>query len=359
MRPAISLIIPVYNAETYLRECLDSVLTQTLPDWECILVDDGSTDASGAICEEYVQRDSRFRLIQQANAGISGARNTAIEAATGKYIMFLDNDDGIDRRELELVLQWAERMQPEQILIWNSTEDRSTLGNGTNCRIRPFLDEKHCNEAEFVRIFPPWNKLFWADVIRRRNVRFELGCIWSEDIRFFITYLQALAEETGKQLELYSLDAALYYYRLPAGNVTNSRKAERIPWDLEMYGRLRPVLEQTLRFSIAAMRAADQHFFELFLHEFHYFLEGTPNLTAAQRAAQLRQYADMPVIRQAIPRWRQCGCDRMTLFFLRHRQPVRAVWAYYRSADSRWRWLSGKAHWTGYYLRHPAALFKR
>lgn len=359
MGPVISLIVPVYNAEEYLRECLDSVLAQTFTDWECILVDDGSTDASGAICAEYARRDSRFRPVRQDNAGISGARNTGIGLATGRYLVFLDNDDGLDVRELEVVSRWAQTLRPEQILMWNSTLDRAELGSGADRPLRPFLDREHCSGDEFVRILPPWNKLFRADVVRERNVRFELGCIWSEDIRFFMAYLQALAAVTGKRPELYSLDAALYYYRLPATNVTTRRKAERIPWDLEMYGRLRPILEQTLAFPEPWMQVADRHFYDLFLHEFRYFLEGTPDLTAGQRTARLRQYADDPVIRQAIPRWQQCGCDRMTLFWLRHRQPARAVWAYYRNSDPRWRWIAGKLHWTGYYLRHPAALFRR
>ena len=88
-----SVIIPVYQVEQYLRQCIDSVLRQSFTDYEVILVDDGSTDGSTAICREYAGRDSRVRMIRQANGGLSAARNTGVGAARGDYLIFLDSDD--------------------------------------------------------------------------------------------------------------------------------------------------------------------------------------------------------------------------------------------------------------------------
>lgn len=93
MTPFFSIIIPVYNVAPYLRECLDSVLAQTFTDWEAICVDDGSTDGSGAILDEYAAKDKRFRVFHQSNAGVSAARNRAIKEAMGGWILFLDGDD--------------------------------------------------------------------------------------------------------------------------------------------------------------------------------------------------------------------------------------------------------------------------
>lgn len=92
-KPFFSIIIPVYNVAPYLRECLDSVLAQTFTDWEAICVDDGSTDESGAILDEYAAKDKRFRVIHKTNGGVSSARNTGLDAARGDWIGFLDADD--------------------------------------------------------------------------------------------------------------------------------------------------------------------------------------------------------------------------------------------------------------------------
>ena len=100
--PFFSIIIPAYNVAPYLRECLNSVLAQTFTDWEAICVDDGSTDGSGTILDEYAAKDSRFRVFHQSNAGVSAARNKALDEAHGEWFLFLDGDDILRFDRLEL-----------------------------------------------------------------------------------------------------------------------------------------------------------------------------------------------------------------------------------------------------------------
>ena len=102
MMPKISIIIPMYNVEKYLRRCLDSVLNQTFSDWQAVLVDDGSPDKSGEIAEEYAMRDKRFVVIHKKNGGLSDARNAGMKKAIGKYIMYLDSDDFIHPQTMEI-----------------------------------------------------------------------------------------------------------------------------------------------------------------------------------------------------------------------------------------------------------------
>ena len=102
--PLVSVIIPVYNVEAYLPACLDSVLNQTYQNFEIVMVNDGSTDRSTQICREYAQKDSRIKLIEQSNGGISAARNAALKIIRGEYITFLDSDDFISSDALELML---------------------------------------------------------------------------------------------------------------------------------------------------------------------------------------------------------------------------------------------------------------
>ena len=91
--PLISIIIPVYNAERYLRNCLESITAQTYTDFEVLIVDDGSTDSSGAICDEFMQKDQRFRVLHKKNEGVSKARNKALELLKGEWFTFVDADD--------------------------------------------------------------------------------------------------------------------------------------------------------------------------------------------------------------------------------------------------------------------------
>ncbi|MBO5461462.1 MAG: glycosyltransferase family 2 protein, partial [Ruminococcus sp.] len=95
MNPTVSIIVPVYNAEEYLRRCVDSILTQEYTDFELILVDDGSKDNSPSICDEYAKNDSRVHVIHKENTGVSDTRNLAISMACGTYLQFLDSDDWI------------------------------------------------------------------------------------------------------------------------------------------------------------------------------------------------------------------------------------------------------------------------
>lgn len=96
---AVSVIVPVYNTEKYLRRCLDSILTQTFTDWECLVIDDGSTDTSPTICDEYANKDPRFKVFHKMNSGASASRNVGIDNARGEYIIFIDSDDWWQRND--------------------------------------------------------------------------------------------------------------------------------------------------------------------------------------------------------------------------------------------------------------------
>lgn len=113
----VSIVIPVYNVEAYLVECIESVLNQTYQDFEIILIDDGSKDSSGEICDQYVEKDKRIQVIHQANGGLSAARNRGLEAATGKYIYFFDSDDIIVPQTLELLTEMAEKDKAEVVFF--------------------------------------------------------------------------------------------------------------------------------------------------------------------------------------------------------------------------------------------------
>lgn len=115
--PAISIVIPIYKVEKYLRRCLDSVLNQTFTDWQAICVDDGSPDRSGKIAEEYAKKDQRFVVIHKENSGVSDARNIGVSCADGDYILFLDSDDFIHPQTLELLYTLALKNDADMVVF--------------------------------------------------------------------------------------------------------------------------------------------------------------------------------------------------------------------------------------------------
>lgn len=105
--PLVSVVIPVYNVESYLHQCVDSVIAQTYQNWECVLVDDGSTDKSGAICEEYAQKDKRIKVVHQRNCGLAVARQTGLDNINGVFICAIDADDWIDSDHIDNMVKVA------------------------------------------------------------------------------------------------------------------------------------------------------------------------------------------------------------------------------------------------------------
>lgn len=184
--PFFSIIIPVYNVAPYLRECLDSVLSQTYTDWEAICVDDGSTDGSSAILDEYAAKDGRVKVVHQPNSGVSVARNTGLDKAEGRYVAFIDADDMVGERWLLLL---ADAITKNAGVDWIRTSFR-------------FIDENHAivtRNPEKVGFFSGecvcaeiWRSLAvrgesWCNIFRRNvigNVRFPVGIPWREDTCF-------------------------------------------------------------------------------------------------------------------------------------------------------------------------------
>lgn len=117
-KPKISIIVPVYKAEPYLRKCIDSILNQTFKDFELILVDDGSPDRCGEICDEYALKDSRIKIIHKENSGRSSARNVGLDIAQGEYIGFVDSDDWIEPDMYEVLYSKA-KIESADIIALN------------------------------------------------------------------------------------------------------------------------------------------------------------------------------------------------------------------------------------------------
>ena len=191
----ISVIIPVYNSLPWLRRCIDSVLRQTLSDLEILLVDDGSTDGSGVLCEEYAKNDPRIRVVHQQNAGVSEARNTGLRNATGEYISFIDNDDWIHPQFFELLLKailatdmnmamcyyrtvWNDKFKPDTELITSEFSYRYfSRADMMNALLAIPIDTYRSSPVPYELI---WGKLYKRELLTDMYYR----NVWGEDAEY-------------------------------------------------------------------------------------------------------------------------------------------------------------------------------
>lgn len=189
----ISIIVPVYNIEKFLPHCIESILNQTYKNFELILVDDGSTDKSGDICEYYKKLDSRIKIIHKVNNGVSHARNCALKIATGKYVLFVDGDDWIDN---ELLAHYIMKIEEESgdLLI---SEYKSHINKQCITQTPDYSSGVISIDEAYLKVINPkgfygsvWAKLFLLDIIRKNNLLFNPEIRIGEDLLFTINYLK-------------------------------------------------------------------------------------------------------------------------------------------------------------------------
>ena len=210
----VSIIVPVYNVEPYLRQCLDSILGQTFTNFEVLLVNDGSPDSSGDICREYVEKDSRFHYFEKENGGLSDARNYGIERAQGEYLTFIDSDDFVNEKHLENLFL-ASRLSNADITIggfsrfengtfWLYQDDFSSdsLVSFTSAQAIQHLDSMF--DVPFLNFSVVWGKLFKRDLFK--ELRFQYGKYAEDQFIIWKLYLKARS--------IYTFNVDSYVYRI-------------------------------------------------------------------------------------------------------------------------------------------------
>lgn len=213
----ISVIVPVYNVESYLEECIDSIINQTLDTFELILVNDGSTDKSPDICNEYAKKDNRIKVIHKENEGASSARNTGLDIANGKYISFIDSDDIIERTMFEEAINNMNKDNSD-IYIFYGRECHSKL-DISNKQLYNYYEVITANECLYKLFNENVGEQVWNKVFKRKlwnNIRFPVGKT-AEDIDVLYKVIE------NSKLVTYD-SKVLYYIRTRQGSVTRSKK---------------------------------------------------------------------------------------------------------------------------------------
>ena len=211
MTPKVSIVIPVYNSAKYLRECIDSVLAQFFSDWEVVAVDDGSSDDSPAILDEYAAKDSRIKVIHKANGGVSAARNDGLAAACGEYVLFVDSDDLLLANALEVLIQKISSENADVVfgdhfsfqgndgpekdrryIFFNepfATSDRETIVRIQQTVLYRGFSPYYSERSGYL-LATPWAKLFRRQLLVDYGIKFPLSISLFEDGIFVLRALQ-------------------------------------------------------------------------------------------------------------------------------------------------------------------------
>lgn len=219
--PLISIILPVYNIETYLDDCINSLMGQSYKNIEIILVDDGSTDKSGEKCDSYANKNKNIIVVHQENKGVGSARNRGINISKGEYIVFVDPDDITSKYYLEIMLENLKKYDCDMI-VSNYTNNMSLLyGNNkedsyNNIEVidAEFVFNKMLDNKSFDGFL--WNKIFKAYNIKKYNIRFSENIkIW-EDMLFVLNYIKTINK-------IGFIDIKLYFYRIRKNSATTNK----------------------------------------------------------------------------------------------------------------------------------------
>ena len=226
----ISFVIPVYNCKTFLPDCVSSIRAAGIPDYEILLIDDGSTDGSGALCDELALKSPEIRVVHQPNAGASAARNRGIREASGELLLFIDADDSIEPKLLSNVLSDS-RCAESDLTIFGLAFDY--YKNGNCYRRDPLfyptdavLDSQNWGK-EFRVLFaknslsPVWNKVYRRDILQQYHLLFNEGMFLYEDLEFVLRYMQHCDR-------IWNVPKAIYHYRQSEDEGNAKRRLMRI-----------------------------------------------------------------------------------------------------------------------------------
>lgn len=224
--PEISIVVPVYNVEKYIRRCVDSILCQTFADLEIILVDDGSPDNCPIICDEYAQKDDRVHVIHKNNGGVSSARNNGIDVAHGKYVMFCDGDDYVDEYWCETLYQKISKHPGAWVLsdVWivHSDGHYQSKTEIEHAQIRSSHESlTYYDIYKFGLSGYPVNKIYNCDTLKQNKIRFDPEIEIGEDVKFNVDYFHFCDN-------IIYVDKPYYYYCENSESATHRYRPDRI-----------------------------------------------------------------------------------------------------------------------------------
>ena len=248
MNPLLSILVPVYNVEPYITQCIESILNQTFSDFEVILVDDGSKDNSGCICDSFAEKDSRIHVIHKPNGGLVSARKTGLQAAKGKYIGTVDSDDWVDPDMFRIMVETAEADQAELVHcdhwedalhIVDVSHSNFPAGSYEGAQLEEIKKQllNYQNTGTFGIAPSIWSKLFLREKLLPFQLQVDESIKMGEDVAVTVPYISACTK-------IHILRQPLYHYRMNETSITHSYNPNLLPETLTLQTHLYDSLDR-------------------------------------------------------------------------------------------------------------------
>lgn len=309
-KPLVSIIVPVYKVpEQYLRKCIESLMNQTLQNIEILLVDDGSPDDCGEICDTYAEKDERIKVLHKENGGVSLARNEGIDISSGKYISFLDADDWIDLDTFRYVVEKAEK-QNVKLVSWNhfynyeydyainvprkSMPEEEFFYTREDIKKRLIYDfitpefDARKYQTNLGAIRGVWSKLYDTDVIKKNNIRFDKNLKIGEDASFNINYVRKIDK-------VLFINKYFNHYRISDGSANHMIRKDIVDLRIALLKKYRELFDNT-----------DENFWICYIREVlscvincltKYYCESNLKLDRKQRILKINQLLEQEDIK--------------------------------------------------------------
>lgn len=309
----LSVIVPVYNVEPYLEQCVESLLRQTLREIEIILVDDGSKDASGSICDAFAAKDERVRVLHKVNGGVSAARNDGLARATGEYVIFVDSDDYLPEDAFALLMQSAAQTQADIVIgdmirvldgreeyaqFYDKafvTEDRARLDRLIQTVLYPNYCPNPHNGKPAFGYGGPCNKAVRRALLVREKIGFDLRVKGIYDDVIYSAYILAAAKKVAY------IDKPVYYYRILGSSITRTYKQDMLKINRAIFTSWGEFLEKynssgvfTAAYYANVLRRFDESLGKYFFHPNY---QGSGRARRRELSALLKEepYCSIPV----------------------------------------------------------------
>lgn len=342
-RSALCVIVPVWNAEKTLARCVDSVLAQQVEGGvRCILVDDGSADGSGALCDAYAARDDRVQVIHQPGSGVSAARNAGLQAAEAEFLVFLDADDALRPGALQSALT-VQRQAPGAFVLWHYTTDEACpdpVGPHAATAQQPALARLYLD----CLIAMPWNKLYRADLAKR--LLFDKAYTLGEDLQFVLDYIALLGREQPGFVYRVMEDPLTFYDCSRDGTLSTKYHSD--------YCDIWPQHFAKLNHMVLAADAPEEDLLPLWRAEMRVFAEGVGDIlrrdpgAPAARRKKARAALKNPWLKTLLDTMKQARC--YSPYYLPLRWQNLGLVGLLADAARKQSPLFGKLDWGGYYL---------